>query len=197
MPRKAIDYSKGLIYQIEKDGIIYYVGSTTSFIKRKSQHKTVCNNVNSKDHNFPIYKFIRDNGGWDEFKMVLIEYYKCNDSNELEAREQHWINEFKTYLLLNSNYASRTNKQYYIDNKKEIAIKALKYNRDNKEAIAIKSLKYRQDNREAMLIYQAKYRLSHKTEKIIKHVKKSAYNAKYYQGKKMIKLLFKMLPFHL
>ena len=176
MPRKPIDYSKGLIYQIEKDGIVYYVGSSTNFTNRKSTHKTSCNNENDTAYNYPIYTFIRNNGGWDEFKMVLIEYYKCNDANELTAREQHFINEFKTHLL-NQKYASRTMKQYRIDNKIEIA----KYREDNKVAITIKSAKYREDNNAEIKIQKAKYREDNK-EKI------AIQNAKYYTKRKARKL---------
>lgn len=170
MPRKPIDYSKGLIYQIEKDGIVYHVGSSTNFTNRKSRHKTSCNNENDKAYNYPIYTFIRNNGGWDSFKMVLIEYYKCNDANELTAREQHFINEFKTHLL-NQKYASRTSKQWRIDNKTEISIKGAKYLQDNRAEINIRRAKFRQDNKVAIAIRGAKYYEDNKVAIAIKKAK--------------------------
>ena len=196
MPRKPIDFSRGLIYQIEKEGIVYYVGSTTNFTKRKSGHKTACNNENDKSYHYPIYTFMRDNGGWDAFIMILIEYYKCNDKNELEAREQHFINEFKTHLL-NSKYASRTREQYRIDNKTEISIRGANYLRNNREEINIRRAKFRRDNKDKISIRGAKYYEDNKEEIAIKASKFREDNkekikiqqAKKYQNAKAQKLL--------
>ena len=192
MPRKPIDYSKGLIYKIESNGTVYYIGSTTDFTRRKSQHKTNCNNTNNKNHNIKIYKFIRENGGWDEFNMILIENYKCNDSNELRAREQHWFNEFKP-TLMNGKFPARTVVQYKLDNKVEISIKRAKFRQDNKAEISIIGAKYYQDNIAEIKKYQednkeeikkrlVKYREDNK-EKI------AMQRAKWYQEKKARKLL--------
>jgi predicted GIY-YIG superfamily endonuclease len=68
MPRKTIDYSKTGMYKIVcKDLSIthIYVGSTTDFIKRKSHHKSTCNNANDVAFSTNVYKIIRANGGWD------------------------------------------------------------------------------------------------------------------------------------
>ena len=62
-----------------------YVGSTTNFVKRKSHHKR---NVNNPKNNFKIYKIIRENGGWDNWKMLLVEKYPCSSKREAEAREE-------------------------------------------------------------------------------------------------------------
>ena len=51
MPKKEIDYSNTIIYKLccknpeIKD---IYVGHTTDFRRRKCQHKTSCNDQNSK-----------------------------------------------------------------------------------------------------------------------------------------------------
>ena len=41
MPKKNIDYSKGLIYKIQHEDIeeLLYVGSTTDITRRKYEHK--------------------------------------------------------------------------------------------------------------------------------------------------------------
>ena len=182
MPRKPIDYSKGLIYQIEKDGIVYYVGSSTNFTNRKSTHKTSCNNENDTAYNYPIYTFIRNNGGWDEFKMVLIEYYKCNDANELTAREQHFMNEFKTHLL-NTNYASRTREQYQLDNKEVIAIKEVKRYQDNKVEIAKYKQQHHIENRDRDNAKNAKYRQDKLADEDYQTELKAS-KAKHYQDNK-------------
>ncbi len=162
MPRKPIDYNKGLIYKLEKDGIAYYVGSTTNFTKRKSHHKDSCNHINREQYNYPIYKFIRDNGGWDDFKMVLIENYKCNDSNELFAREQHWINEFKPTLLNINNAVALNAKQYYIENQEKIKKNVAKYNLENKEAITKRATQYIIDNKDVINKRRTQRRIDNK-----------------------------------
>ena len=101
MPRTAIDYSKSLIYKIcpiDKKIEECYIGSTTSFSRRKYDHKSACNNIISKGYSKPLYKHIRENGGWDAFEMVLIEYYPCGSSLELRQREEFWRSTLKAEL---------------------------------------------------------------------------------------------------
>lgn len=64
-----------------------YVGHTTDFTKRRSGYKSYCTNPNSAKYNINVYKFIRDNGNWENWEMVLIEYYPCKDSLEATQRE--------------------------------------------------------------------------------------------------------------
>ena len=79
MPRIAIDYSNTIIYKLVcKDlNIKYlYVGSTTNFSNRKNSHKSYVVNEKRKNYNSKIYNFIRDNGGWENWDMILIENYE-------------------------------------------------------------------------------------------------------------------------
>jgi len=99
MPKKPYDYSKTIIYKIVcKDLNVsdVYVGHTTDFTRRKSQHKSHCHLETSEHYNIKLYKFIRDNGGWTNFDMIEIEKYPCNDYNEACSRERYW------YELLNA-----------------------------------------------------------------------------------------------
>ena len=93
MPRTPIDYSKTLIYKLVKnddyDNANVYVGSTTDFTRRKSEHKTSCNNEKHKEYNDKKYQYIRENGGWNEWLMIEIEKYPCNDGNETRTREEY------------------------------------------------------------------------------------------------------------
>jgi predicted GIY-YIG superfamily endonuclease len=91
MPKINIDYSKTVIYKIvcNDENVNYiYVGSTTNFTKRKCDHKNRCNNINGKEYNHKKYVHIRENGGWENFKMIEVEKYPCNDKREAEAREE-------------------------------------------------------------------------------------------------------------
>jgi predicted GIY-YIG superfamily endonuclease len=51
MPKRATDYSRTVIYKLEhmEKKELVYVGSTTDFINRKSQHKHNCNNEKQKN----------------------------------------------------------------------------------------------------------------------------------------------------
>lgn len=101
MPKKAIDFSKSLIYKLCcKDTSITqaYVGSTTNFAQRKAIHKYSCNNENSCKYNYRVYQFIRDHGGWQNFNMVLIEYFPCENALELGRQEEHWRQQLSASL---------------------------------------------------------------------------------------------------
>ena len=139
MPRKQIDYSKGLIYKIVcKDVNIKecYYGSTTNFRQRKTGHKTNCNNINSKQYNQKKYQFIRENGGWDNFVMLEIEKFSCKDKNELNAEERRVIDELKSKL--NCNVPGRTKKEYCAVNKEHKKEYDKEYNEKNKEKMTKK-----------------------------------------------------------
>ena len=131
-----VNYGKAMIYKIvPKDNNDYcYIGSTCDFKSRKNQHKTVCNNPNSRSYNYPIYKHIRDNGGWNEYEMILIEYYPCETKLELCKRERECKEIYNDNL--GRDIPGRTKKEYYQDNKKTILEKRKEYHQDNQEKIA-------------------------------------------------------------
>ena len=95
MPRTAIDYSKCCIYKIEHidDEKLVYVGHTTNFIKQKDYHRSSFYNEKGTKYNCRVYKMMRDNGGWEMFRMIEIEKYPCNDKREAEKRETEIMKE--------------------------------------------------------------------------------------------------------
>ena len=75
MPLKAINYDKTHFYKIvckDLDIKDCYVGHTTDFTTRKYDHKQRCSNPNNGGYNLPVYRFMRENGGWENFEMILI-----------------------------------------------------------------------------------------------------------------------------
>ena len=75
MTKTPINYSNTIIYKLvckNVDIVDVYIGHTTNFIKRRNQHKTACNNPNDKGYNYKVYTYMRDNGGWDDWLMVLV-----------------------------------------------------------------------------------------------------------------------------
>jgi hypothetical protein len=113
MPRKDIDYSKTVMYKIVSNDLNIndcYVGSTTEFTKRKSNHKSNSTNVKAKMYNLKVYKFIRDNGDWHNWSMVLIEMFPCTNHLESLQRERYWCENLNA--TLNSVVPSRTKQEY-------------------------------------------------------------------------------------
>jgi hypothetical protein len=163
MPRLPIDYSKTIIYKIVCNDLNItdvYVGSTTDFIRRKGQHKTVCNNEKSKKYNLKVYQSIRQNGGWDNFTMIEIEKYPCNDSNEAHARERYYLELLNS--TLNIQIPTRNIQEYYKDNKDKIK-EYYEANKDkNKDKIKEYQKKYKEVNKDKLKDknkeYQKKYK---------------------------------------
>jgi hypothetical protein len=95
------DYTKGVIYKLCcKDVNIseIYVGSTINFKSRKDKHRQSCNNENNKGYNLSVYQYIRENGGFNNWDMILIESYPSENKRELEKRERYWMEELKASL---------------------------------------------------------------------------------------------------
>ncbi len=80
-----MDYSNSKIYKIVNDiDDLVYVGSTTqSLSKRFSKHKTHFR----EQPNTRFYQHVKDVGGWDMFRIILIEEYPCDNRDQLRARE--------------------------------------------------------------------------------------------------------------
>jgi hypothetical protein len=134
MPRLPIDYSKTIIYKIVCNDLNItdvYVGFTTDFTRRKGEHKRKINNEKSKSYNFKVYQTIRDNGGWDNFTMVLVEYYPCTCSIEAHLRERYYYELLNASL--NTKIPSRTINEYRKDNKEVLKEKTKQYYKNNKE----------------------------------------------------------------
>jgi len=137
MSQNKVDYSKSLIYKIVcNDTNIknVYIGSTTNFTNRKRQHKCSCNTETT-----PLYKFIRENGGWDNFDMILVDYVPCETKLELHKIEREYIEKIQPALNHNSAYTGLTQeeyfKEYYEDNKETLKNYQKEYRKYNKEEI--------------------------------------------------------------
>jgi len=102
-------YSNGQIYWIHcRDAKIneFYVGSTCNFSNRRLKHIRACTNPRDNAYNSPVYKYIRENGGWNNFTMDTIEPYPCDNKLELLINEQEWINILEPKLNKQNAYNS-------------------------------------------------------------------------------------------
>ncbi len=148
-----------------------YIGSTKSFRSRKYQHKSICNNINSKSHNLKIYEKIRENGGWDNWNMIIID--EADDLTFTQARIKEEELRLKYNGNLNLNKAYTTEEEAKERNKKIMK----NYYENNKEAIKEYAKEYRENNKETILEYKKEY-LENNKEKITEHKKL------YYQNNK-------------
>ena len=154
MPKRDINYQNCLMYKIVCNDLNVtdlYVGSTTNFSKRKQGHKSKCNNENDKCYNLKVYKMIRENGGWDNWSMIQIEEYPCNNNNEAFARERYWLETLNAKLNIFNPIRTKLDvqeygKQYRIDNYDEVLKRKQNYRENNKEKINEKSKLYREQN---------------------------------------------------
>jgi len=136
MPRPAInDYIFYKIVNVNGDIDLCYVGSTANWKQRQIQHKHVCNNPNTERHNLKVYKTIRENGGWEEFKMIEIARGEQLTLTEAHKKEEEYRIELKANMNSKKCYGAETlkeyTKQYNIDN----ADKIKKYKIDNADKI--------------------------------------------------------------
>ena len=139
---KTINYQNTVIYKIVCNDLNIkdiYVGHTTDFIRRKSQHKRNCD-CKSKC-NMKVYEMINKNGKWDNWSMIEIEKYPCNDGNEARSRERYY------YELLNANLNMLTP----IQSNEEILEYHKKYN-----------IEYYQNHKERLNEISKEYRIQHK-----------------------------------
>lgn len=162
-----MDYSNACIYKIVcKDTSITdcYVGSTIDFTKRTKQHKYYCTNKNNKIYNYKVYQFIRENGGWDNFDIVLVEKVKVNDSYQLKKQERKYIEQLNA--TLNINIPTRTQKEWYEVNKDRILEKKKDYHEVNKD-----KLKEYYENNKDKILERKKERYENNKDKILKQQK--------------------------
>lgn len=68
-----------------------YIGSTKNFDKRKFKHNYNCKTINDKNYNLQVYKFIRNNGGWKNWDMKVIEEIECKTKTDAVIKEQYYI----------------------------------------------------------------------------------------------------------
>jgi hypothetical protein len=151
MPLKPINYNNTIFYRIVcKDLNVKdcYVGSTTNFTKRKQQHKENCLNENSKKNNYNVYQFIINNGGWDNWSMIMIEKISCENHQDVLKLERKFLEDFNA--TLNMVIPSRTSKEYREVNKEMYKEYDKRYCEENKDKKKDYDKLYREENKEKL-----------------------------------------------
>ena len=163
MPKKPSDYSKNVIYKL----VCYdttltdcYVGHTTNFTERKRSHKNAYYNENHRNHFFPVYVFMREHGGWENFVMLQMEEFPCETKREAEIREEFWRKELNA--TLNAYQAFTTTEERRIQNSKHGA----KFRNKNPTYMKEYNKAYRDVNKEKLNRKSRDYYIRKKLEKL-------------------------------
>ena len=93
-----------------------------------------------------LYQMIRENGGWDDFNMVVIKDFPCENKPQATTEEDRIMREMKA--TMNTVRASRSRKEYSQDNKEKIQEYKHQYGIKNKEQIKEYKQQYNEKNKE-------------------------------------------------
>jgi len=145
MPKKEInDYIFYKIVCLDDSCELCYVGSTANWKARVSRHKCCCTNENIKGYNYKVYKTIRANGGWDNFKMVELGKTEQLTVRQAEKIEEYYREELKASMngrrcYLSEEQKRQNNKEYREANIDRLNEYIKEYREANKDKIKAKA----------------------------------------------------------
>ena len=169
-----MDYSKGKIYRLVCNTTgQQYIGSTVqSLSQRLGGHKKDFKRFSDgkETDKLTAFSILSENN----FEMILIEDYPCENKNQLERRERNFI---ETMECVNKYKPAQTreerieyNRQYHKDHQDELAKSQRDYYQDHKEEIDKRNKQYSKDHKEKLTAlticecggkYQHKYKAKH------------------------------------
>ena len=135
----------------------FYIGSTKDLNTRG--HKSKCNNNKHNSYNIPLYQFIRCNGGFDNWKIVVLEETPNYDKPKRLLLEQSYKDKLKPELNSCNAFGhdiekhKETDKKYLENNKDKIKEKRKIYRETNK----VKIKEYNQQNKLTQNILKKKW----------------------------------------
>ena len=95
----------GYVYKLYCDNVDgFYIGSSFNMIKRKSTHKSNYNNIKRKEYNYKVYKYIRENKGFDNWKFEILVEKEFENKTALRIKEKECIKLLKPTLNINNPY---------------------------------------------------------------------------------------------
>ena len=143
----------GCVYMLYHDNFEeFYVGSSINMRRRRNAHRTDCKNEKSPNYNVPIYQFIREHRGIDEWNFVILK-----ETHDYKIWEQKFIELYCPSL--NSRNAM------CIDSVIRNRIRTKKIAEKNKERIKNYQQKYRDQHKEKARLYNKEYKQRKKWKK--------------------------------
>ena len=118
-------YQNGKIYKIVSSQTDQcYVGSTIRPLKERFRKH--CNIKIQIEHNMSSQQIMK----YKDATIMLLENYPCNNKKELETRERFYI---ETLNCCNQVIPTRTNKEWYVNNKERKTQTSKEWNVNNRE----------------------------------------------------------------
>jgi hypothetical protein len=187
------NYIYKLIHKNATNDDMIYIGSCDDISQRVSKHKYCCNTPNNRKYNYKVYKHIRENGGWNNWKYEIIDEVEVALRDDIYKYENTYIKKYDAINKLNSRFARRTKKEYIEDNKEQVLKKYKdKYERNKEQILAKCKDKYERNKEQISQMSKDKYERN--KEQILKRVKeyrernKDEINAKMREKRRLDKI---------
>ena len=136
----------------------FYIGSTCNLKKRIKNHKSNCYNENSKKYNYEVYRYIRENCGFQNFEFNVLYTGLHISANRTVQKENDFIKDYRPTLNSYAAYQSKEElkehkNKYYQENMEYIK----EYNKEYYQRPEVKEHKkvYNQENKEYKKAYDA------------------------------------------
>ena len=106
----------GTVYRIQHKTkkLKCYYGSSINLKKRTNAHKKRCIPSSEKNHNYPVYKYIRKHGGFDAWTISPILTSGAYEAIEALFIKRTWDRN------LNRIIPGRSRQRHYLDNRAAI-----------------------------------------------------------------------------
>ena len=159
MPRTPLDFTNEITFYLIKCNDLnitdLYVGSTFNFNERKASHKKSC----CCNFSIKLYKIIRENGGWENWNMTVIDKKLVKDKFEATKIEQELMDTYNCKLnsiRANSGVVFTTQQEYTLKyneiHKQERKEKGMVYMENNKEQLRERKRLYRENNKDKIAL---------------------------------------------
>jgi len=152
-----------------------YVGSTSNIRNRKYQHKSYSNNPNHKHYTSKICQTIRENGGFENWRMIVLEEMEEGTTLlQSRMREEYWRLELQANLNMRSCGTGLTKEEYNKDYHKEYknTEKYKEYQKEYSHNEKCKETRKEYEKTEKCKEYRKEYRKKKRLEKLEKDLAK-------------------------
>ena len=123
-----------------------YIGHTIETLKKRwRNHKDSCNNVNSPKYCYKVYRYIRQNGGIDNWTINILLSFPCANLDEAVSKEIDFISLFPNNL--NTRFSTN-----YLDIKDETDLDIIEKNKIAKRKQADYMKEYRRKQKEKLIL---------------------------------------------
>ena len=155
----------GFVYKLVCNDVRFneiYIGSTKNINQRKRSHKCSCNIISNPKYNLPVYKYIRQTGGFENWSIIELEKVEYTRKPELKIRERYFIEQLNSKL--NSSIPTRSKLEWESDNKEYLTEWHKNYKEENKDNIKKENKQYYLENKDTINKRNKEYDDSHKEQ---------------------------------